>query len=151
MQIFTRLPLVRKPAVPRGWLLLLSGILWSGAGFLLMRFALGWLRSLPDGQALGATAGGLLLGAVIGLFGFSRVARANIGRILNLPHRSCFFGFQKWQSYLLVAFMMSLGIVLRHTGFVPRVLLATGYLGIGSALLGGSLLYYRAIWQGRNG
>lgn len=151
MRIFARVPLLKKPAVSRGWLLVLSGLLWSCAGLVLLRFAVGWLRPVAPAATLAAVAAGLLLGAAIGGFGFSRVARANIGRIFSMPPRSCLFGFQRWQSYLLVAFMMSLGIFLRHTGFVPRILLAVGYLGIGTALLGGSVLYFRALWQGRNG
>lgn len=141
-----------KPAVDKRFLLLLAGIVWSGAGVLLIRFALRWLYAYPGPSTLTmlSFAGGIALGSAIGLLGFRHIARGNIHRIAQLPERSCLFAFQKWQGYLLVAFMMSLGMFIRYTQLFPPLLMATGYMGIGSALLGTSYLYYRELFNLRH-
>ena len=54
------------------------------------------------------------------------------------------FSFQAWKSYLLVAFMIALGITLRHSA-LPRPILAGVYLAIGGALFLSSLRYYRLL------
>lgn len=60
-----------------------------------------------------------------------------------MPSYSCIFAFQKWQSYILIAVMMSMGIFLRTTTFFPRLPLASVYIGIGTALFISSINYYR--------
>lgn len=61
-----------------------------------------------------------------------------------MPEKCCLFAFQKWQGYLLVAVMMSLGMFIRQSQLLHPLLLAAMYTGIGSALLGTSILYYKA-------
>ena len=132
-----------KPAVNRSLLLLLSGLFWAVAALILNRFAVGWLLHHNWSEILIVTVGGLVLGGLIARFGFSRVVARNIERIRELPQWACLFAFQAWHSYLLIGVMISMGILLRHTHFIPRLLLATGYMGIGLALLWGSLRYLR--------
>ena len=117
--------------------------MWSGVGILLNSFALGWLRLYEGWPLVASVTGGLVLGLLIAFFGFRRIADKNIQRILNMPTRSCVFAFQKWQSYILIVVMMSMGIFLRHTSIVPRLFLASLYMGIGTALFVSSLNYYR--------
>jgi hypothetical protein len=95
-------------------------------------------------------AAGLLLGMFITRIGFSQIVEKNIKRIRKLPEWPCLFAFQAWKSYLLIAVMISMGIFLRQSHFVPRYLLAVGYLGMGSALLWGSFRYLRE-WAGERG
>jgi hypothetical protein len=137
---------ISKPAVSRKSLFLLAGIVWSCAGVVLIRFAACWLTAYPGPSIppLLSFGGGIVLGSLIALFGFRRVARSNINRILLLPEKSCLFAFQKWQGYLLVAFMMSLGMFVRRSQLFHPLFLAAMYTGIGSALLGTSTLYYWA-------
>ena len=136
-----------KPAVDRRGLLLLAGLLWSGAGLLLIRFAVRWLVELHGRPALMMviTLAGVMLGVAISLSGFRHMARQNILRILAMPERSCIFAFQKWQNYILVVFMMSLGIFMRRTHILSPIYMSIIYMGIGIALLSTSLLYYRNI------
>ena len=49
------------------------------------------------------------------------------------------------KSYLLVVFMMALGMVLRNSAF-PRIYLSVIYTTIGAALFFSSLHYYPQIW-----
>ncbi|MGD8603948.1 MAG: hypothetical protein PVF49_05165, partial [Anaerolineales bacterium] len=61
--------------------------------------------------------------------------------IRELPEKACLFAFQQWYSYPLVIFMVTLGLLLRHSE-LPRHLLAILYLGIGGGLLLASRHYY---------
>ena len=134
--------IMKKIAVHKNWLLIASGLLWSGVGILLMNLAFHWLKMLSESSALLALAGGLLAGTVIMIFGFRRIATKNILRINAYQDKVCVFAFQRWQSYLLIMVMMTMGIVLRTTGILPRPYLAALYIAIGLALFGCSFLYY---------
>ena len=135
--------LVKKPAVGQKWLLNHSGIIWSGVGILLNSFAIRWLRLYEGWPLIASVTCGIMLGLAIAFFGFRKIATGNIQRILEMPAKSCVFAFQKWQSYILIVVMMSMGIFLRHTTIIPRIYLASIYMGIGTALFISSFNYYR--------
>ena len=132
-----------KPAVPKNWLILISGILWSGTGILLSVISSKWFLSFSGLQAIFALTAGPLLGIVIAWFGFRGLAKKNTDRILAYPDKVCLFAFQRWQMYFLIMFMMSLGIFMRNTALIPKFLLAPVYISIGSALFLASFIYYK--------
>lgn len=138
---------VFKPAVSKKYLLIIAGMFWSFAGLLLLRFSFIWAAGYQGraGYLLIALVAGLLLGFLIALLGFRQVASKNIDRINRLPELSCIFAFQKWQGYLIVIFMMSLGILMRRTHLLPQLYMLTTYLGIGSALFSTSFMYYKSV------
>jgi hypothetical protein len=86
---------------------------------------------------------GLLAGWSIARFGFGNIANKNVNRILAYQKNACIFAFQEWKSYILIAIMMSLGILLRTTELIPKFILAPMYIGIGTALFLASFKYYR--------
>lgn len=130
-----------KPALPRIWLYLLSGLMWSAVGLMLCTLAYGWLIQVEVLNALLLAAAGILLGTVIYRFGFLGLAIKNINRIHLLPEKACLFAFQEWKSYPLIAVMIALGITLRHSP-IPKPYLAVLYIGIGLGLFLASLQYY---------
>lgn len=132
-----------KPDVDKKWLLLASGLLWSIAGILLLRIARRFLLSYSAWHIFIIILTGLFAGLLINNFGFKRLAAGNARRILAYPNKVCFFAFQRWQMYFLIVFMMSLGFFLRTYPFFPDFLMATGYIGIGSALITSSISYYK--------
>ena len=90
--------------------------------------------------------GGLALAFTIYHFGFSNLADKNIRRIQNIQtHKVCFFSFQQWHSYPLVAFMISLGIFLRKYSPIPKPYLAVMYIGIGGSLFLASFHYFKQL------
>ena len=131
-----------KPAVNQKWLIIISGLLWSGVGILLNILAIGWLKAFNNIQIFTAVIIGLLAGLTIARFGFENIANKNVNRILTYPKHACVFAFQEWKSYILIAFMMSMGIYLRTTGLVPKFILAPLYIGLGTALFIASFKYY---------
>ncbi|HSQ27881.1 MAG TPA: hypothetical protein VLM80_12230 [Anaerolineales bacterium] len=132
-----------KPGVRDVWLYLLAGLVWLGAGLLLISFASRWFTLAPFTTSIWLIIAGLILAAGIYSFGFSKLAKKNIQRINSIAgEKICLFAFQEWTSYPLVAFMMSLGIYLRVYSPFPKLLLAAMYLGIGGALSSASLHYF---------
>jgi len=130
-----------KPAVPRRGLLIIAGVIWSAVGVMLCLFALTWFSGTPLPEALSLGALGLLAGFSIYRLGFRRIVRKNISRIEQSAEHPCLFSFQSWKSYFLVALMITMGALLRHST-IPRRFLAPCYQTMGLALLLGSLHYY---------
>jgi len=131
------------PRVSKRVLIFISGILWSGVGLFLIRVASLWFPLLSTSELIFAIIVGLILGISIAYFGFSKIANENIERISQYGEKVCVWAFQKWTSYFLIAFMMSLGILMRNTPFIPKYILSIIYIGIGLALLISSLRYYQ--------
>lgn len=137
------------PRVRKHLLILISGILWSGVGIFLIRLAFKWFDQLSTIQIISACIGGLILGGAIAYFGFGGLADKNILRINQYQKKVCFWAFQKWSAYILIVFMMSLGIFMRKTPYIPKFLLSPMYIGIVSALFIASFRYYRFLVQTR--
>lgn len=132
------------PTVSRRWLYLAAGLLWGGVGMMLCWRAAGWLAAESISRELLLSALGIAAGTVIYRFKFAKIADRNIKRIGHLRARASLFAFQSAASYLVIVFMMGLGIALRHSS-VPKPYLAVLYIGIGLGMLLGSLRYYRHV------
>jgi len=135
-----------KPTVPRRWLLILAGLMWSGVGVLLLSFAVTWW--VKDFSVASIVLGlfGISFSVLANRFQFSRLAVKNIHRINTLNDRTCVFSFQAWTGYLIIAIMMSAGILLRKSS-IPKPYLAVLYATIGGALMQASLNYYRHFFR----
>ncbi|MBA4313646.1 MAG: hypothetical protein C0417_13560 [Chlorobiaceae bacterium] len=133
---------MKKPSVPRRWLFLIAGSLWSIAGFILIERAYEWLNDFKTEQLLLI----LLLGAALAsLFFFTifiKIARKNINRLFSLPESVCIFAFTAWKGYFLIAFMVTAGIIVRNSSF-PKHYLAVIYVAMGGALLMGSFMFHK--------
>lgn len=128
--------------VHKKYLLIISGLMWSGVGIFLDSLAYEWLINYEN--KIIHYALGLLAGVIIYRFGFGHIAKKNIKRVLEMNKtKVSAFAFQPWYSYLIVVFMMSLGMFLRNS-FIPKNYLAILYLGIGTGLFLSSLKYYRS-------
>lgn len=134
-----------KPAVNKKYLILISGIMWSGVGILLNYIASLWLYNFEQWQIVYTYFVGILMGTIISFFGFSKLAKKNANRIMEYPEKVCIFAFQRWQMYILVVIMMSMGFFMRTANFIPKYLLAPVYVGIGLALFVSSFVYYKKL------
>jgi hypothetical protein len=135
-----------KPGVPKFWLHLIAGLMWSAVGIYLISLTREWIAPVQVGYALLIVLAGGMLGLAIYVFGFSKFADKNIYRIEAIENgRPCLFAFQQWSSYPLVIFMISLGIFLRVYSPIPKPWLAAMYIGIGSSLFLASFHYYKKI------
>jgi hypothetical protein len=130
-----------KPNASRPLLLLTAGLLWTFVGLWLCTLAIIWLQASEIEKRYLYVLIGSALGLGAYLTVFSQIAKKNIERLKGLPEKSCFFAFQAWHSYLVIVFMIALGLGLRHSA-IPRHWLAVVYITIGGALLGASFHYY---------
>ncbi len=136
-----------RPAVDKSVLLLLSGLMWSGVGVLLDSLAYRWLLDYSLFPDIAIIIVGLGAALLIAFFGFGKIAVKNINRILGYKQRVCLFAFQEWKSYILIGVMMSMGIFIRSSGFLPRYILAPMYIAIGTALFISSFKYYQKFFE----
>jgi len=134
-----------KPGVPKNWLLVMAGLIWSIIGMILCYLAFTWLKFLSFLPAAGLALIGISLSLVAYRFIFSRIARKNIERIGLSLDIACLFSFQTWQSYLVVIIMIALGTLLRSSS-IPKYYLAVVYTTIGCSLFMASGLYYIRLW-----
>jgi len=135
-----------KPEVPKCWLFTVCGVMWSGVGLLMCITGIGWLagESIVRASALGLAGIACALAAFRWVFG--GIARKNIRRLRRLPGKGCFFAFQAWKSYLIIAVMIALCMSLRRSP-IPKTVLSIVYTGIGGALLLASYFYYRHLMR----
>ena len=130
-----------KPAVGKKTLTCLSGLVWTGAGLLLLSFSYGWLTAY-DGNTLFFILPGVAAALVIHHFGFLRIVDKNLGRISRMNEKSCVFSFMAWKSYAIMVLMIGMGTALRHSA-IPKHFLAMLYIAIGLSLMLSSLRYIR--------
>ncbi len=136
---------IQEPAAKRKTLAVTAGIVWLTVGVALTLMAVFWLAASQSRPYL-LVGAAVVVGLLVGRYGFSRLAKKNITRIRDLsPHkeRVCIFAFQAVESYLLVVVMMAAGYVLRHLP-IPHTYVAGVYLVIGTALFRSGLEYIKA-------
>ncbi len=135
-----------KPAVTKSWLIAVAGLMWTGVGVMLCRLAYVWLAVVNRGMAASLGLLGVMMAVVAYRFGFSKIAQKNIKRISLLVEKSCIFAFQTWKGYLIISFMVALGIILRNST-IPKQYLAIIYTTIGGAIFLSSFHYYGLLWK----
>ena len=121
---------------------LTNGVIWFFAGLNLQILALGWWT---DADRIIAAIAGLItfsLGVLITKTRFKIIVGKFISHIRNLPARSRIFSFQKLKHYILLAFMMTLGITLRHYSGLDTFYLAWIYQTMGTTLYLSSYYFF---------
>lgn len=121
--------------------------LWLFAGFKVLGIAIHSYSEIPAGQQLGYST---LLWFVFALlffsfFVFPRAVRPNVNYVMELKEAMPFYHCIQPKSWLIVAFMMSLGIVLRAFSLVPVSFLVGFYGGLGLSLLACVRFYVRSV------
>lgn len=131
-----------KPAVPKRVLLFVAAAVWTFAGGMLM--FRGYKMTDPANPYLLLILLVALTGGVIFYLKlFSKISLKHTRRILGLKEAyPCVFSFFNFRSYMLMAFMITMGITLRTTGRVPPVYLSFMYLMMSVPLLISSVRFY---------
>ncbi len=119
-------------------LLLIAGIVWLAAGVNILRIGVMAIRSSWGKGALWLdTLLPMFILLILGGFSFMffRIVNKHEKRILGYDaDKVSVFLFFDVKGYLLMSFMMGLGIVLRHGKFLPDYFFAFFYTGLGLAL-----------------
>lgn len=131
-----------RPAVDKSVLIFMSFFVWVVVGTMLLLFAYSWLKAPRVNHAYFFAGLGFGAALVIHHFGFLKIVDKNLGRILPLEGKKCAFSFMTWKSYIIVAVMVTMGTLLRHSA-IPKTYLSILYIGIGLSLILSSIRYLR--------
>jgi hypothetical protein len=130
----------------RKYLILVAGLMWCGVGIMLMTFAESWLNRYTGKGVLLFYGAGFLLAMPVHHFGFLRLAKKNLGRLLEITEKRSIFSFITVNSYLIIIFMVALGITLRHSS-IPKQYLSVIYNGIGLGLFLSGIRYIKYFFK----
>ena len=133
-----------KPAVNKQVLLFLAGFMWLAVGTMLLFLSFTWLNTFQAQGSFLFGGIGVLVALVVHHFGFLKIVDKNLGRILPMEGTQCVFSFITWKSYMIVAVMAAIGVLLRHSP-IPKPYLSILYTGVGLALLLSSVRYLRVL------
>ena len=127
--------------VKRNTLLLLACLVWSAAGFNILR--IGLLAYPAHLTALNILLSALVF-AVFQRFIFGKLVKKHTARISAYSEERHFFlKFFDGKAFAIMAVMMTGGIGLRVSGLAPERFIAVFYTGLGGALLLAGLLFGR--------
>lgn len=127
--------------VKRNTLLLLACLVWSAAGFNILRIG---LMAYPAYLTAVNYLLSVLVFAVFQRFIFGKLVRKHTARITSyLEERHFFLKFFDGKAFVIMAVMMTGGIGLRVSGLAPERFIAVFYTGLGGALLLAGLLFGR--------
>lgn len=127
--------------VKRNTLLLLDCLVWSAAGFNILRIG---LMAYPAYRTVGNYLLSALVFAVFQIFIFGKLVKKHTARISAYREEHHFFlKFFDGRSFAIMTFMMTGGIALRSSGLAPEQFIAFFYTGLGASLLLAGLLFGR--------
>ena len=127
--------------VKRNTLLLLACLVWSAAGFNILRIG---LLAYPAYLTVRNGLLTILVFAVFQRFIFGKLVKKHTARIsAYLEERHFFLKFFDGKAFAIMAVMMTGGIGLRWSGLAPERFIAVFYTGLGAALLLAGLLFGR--------
>ncbi|NDP19539.1 MAG: hypothetical protein GZ091_00445 [Paludibacter sp.] len=131
-----------KPGISKRYLLFVAAIMWTFAGGMLLVRGCSFLLVNNYFLSLKAIVS-LLAGFVFYFALFSGVSSKHINRIVSLTvEKPCFFSFFGWKSYFMMFIMISFGITLRKSGFIPLEYLSFFYITMGIPLFLSALRFY---------
>ena len=129
------------PCVTPKYLLLIAGIVWMFAGGNILRIG------VPDFIQYWQFSVWYLLGAAgvfllfIGLIFYQLVQKHN-ARIMGISDNEVpFYKFFDRNSYLIMIFMLTGGLLLRSSHLLPPIAIGVLYCGIGTSLIGAGVLF----------
>ena len=125
--------------VKRNTLLLPAGLVWSAAGFDILRIG---LSAYPAYHNVINYLLSVLVFTVFQIFIFGRLVKKHTSRISGYSEERHFFlNFFDAKAFAIMAVMMTGGIALRSSGLAPERFIAVFYTGLGASLLLAGLLF----------
>lgn len=131
------------PRLNKRTLLMLAAIVWIMAGT--MVFKLGFEVIIKEQKyAIISITVATIVFYIFFNFIFKKMVKKHRDRIFNkAKEKLCAFSFFDVKSYLIMAFMMTLGISIRSMEFINPIYWSPVYVGIGSALFLAGLLFFK--------
>lgn len=138
----------------------ISGVIWMGIGLFLLTLglnylvqsslsdrsyffnALSWFIGVKELAIVALMVFALFLGSLKAKTVFGKVVVKNVKRIRSFPNPTEFTNIYGFKYFVLIAFMMFLGVVLRYFE-VPLDIRGVIDVAVGSALVRGGIFYFR--------
>ncbi len=120
-----------KPGVNRRVHLFAAALLWTVVGIVLIVRGVRWI---DPAEIVWFVPVALVIGTMKSVFVLDKSARRGVERIIKMRDGTCLGAVYSWQTWILVAIMITSGILLR-TVFEPGTYIGTLYCAIGWALL----------------
>lgn len=136
-----------NPAIPKRYLFLLAGIIWSLVGLILATVGLFWIFTVKQTHTLVLilTPIAFIVGFIKGKFVLIKAANRTSNLIYSRPEKACFGSVFSWTTWLIICLMVTMGQILRKL-IVPiayRDYLGLVYVLIGLALSTSSFVYWK--------
>lgn len=140
-----------KPSIPRRYLLFVAGVVWTLAGGMLLYKGISLFRIYRELLWLKIMIS-IIGGGLFYLLLFSKISLKHAWRIINLKNENpCVFSFFNIRSYIMMAIMITSGIILRKSGIISPEYLSVLYVTMGIPLFLSALrffyyeIYYRTV------
>jgi hypothetical protein len=131
-----------KPAIPKRYLLFAAGVVWTLAGGMLLYKGISLFRIYRELLWLKITIS-IIGGGLFYILMFSKISFKHAWRIINLKYdKPCMFAFFNIRSYIMMAIMISSGIILRKSGIISLEYLSVLYVTMGIPLFLSALRFY---------
>lgn len=119
-------------------LLLIACIVWAIAGFNVLRIG---ILAYPGNMTVFNLIFTVIIFAIFQFGIFGRMVVKHTRRILGYEEPQLFIKFFDLKSFIIMAFMISLGVYIRVSGFTPDHCIAVFYTGLGSSLFLAGILF----------
>lgn len=130
------------PLVPRNFLMLIAGIVWSIAGLILIFKSYNFMNFEVEYIFIYLSIS-ILAGVLFYYFLFSKISKRHIDRLRSFQNeRYSIFSFFNLRSYILMFGMISMGVIIRKSQLVQNQTLAYVYLTMGIPLFISSIRFY---------
>lgn len=126
-------------------LLITAGLVWLAAGANILRIGITYWFSDTHYWLFKTCEASLIFLLFFGLI-FHKVYKKHTTRILQKQHRNCPFSFFDIKGWIMMVFMMGMGISARSFHLLPDSFIAVFYTGLSLALIGTAirfLLFWR--------
>lgn len=125
---------ILKPGVPKAVLIVLGAALWGFAAYRILKMGFIFIEKHALYHWLNYLIG---LAGFIPFFMlvFRKVSLRYINRIKNLPqNRPCMFAFFDVRGYIMMSFMITIGILVSHWKVIPELYKGTFFISLGLSL-----------------
>ena len=132
--------------IPTRHLLLVNGLLWTAIGTKIALTGIGAYKSLPVIHWWYFLLSALVFAGFYMMF--TGIVRKYAERIeaMQEPRTSVFKTFSL-KGYIIIAFMITLGITLKHIPQIPDTFIAWFYCGLGPGLLSAGIRFIIRWWN----
>jgi len=137
----TKILQMLKPSAPKPVLIALGAALWGFAAYRILKMGFIFIERHALHHFVNYLIG--IAGFVpFFMLVFRKVSLRYITRIIKLPQRRpCLFAFFDLRGYILMSFMITMGIMISHWKVIPELYKGTFFISLGLSLLASSVFY----------